>query len=314
MKIHTTVIIDMMTGLVLDDDCYEYTGPIALCGGSGGGSERKIPKPSELETSIMNTFMGVFNSMGSGEEGDLAKLIADQWTQNIGTIDEAEGLYRELPGQVKDELYPIEEQRKADLGEVSDMNQGALDTLKMDLDTYKGELDPLKGKTDEYTADLMNRLDFIGNTPGTSVSLGGAPVTTMKPLNTMKTQADLATGRYDAGMKGIDTTSNLIDQQAGYSEGQFDKTMDVSKQDYDIANTVADSQTDAAKAYLSQVEQLPNRLIGITGARDSQGYDKLLKLFEALYGPRMGSSIAKEGGTGWMDVLAGGVEGAASAI
>lgn len=38
MEIHTRVLIDMGTGAVLADESYEYEGPLALCGGSGGSS------------------------------------------------------------------------------------------------------------------------------------------------------------------------------------------------------------------------------------------------------------------------------------
>lgn len=38
MKIYTRVVIDMKTGNVVEEDSYEYSGPVALCGGSGGGT------------------------------------------------------------------------------------------------------------------------------------------------------------------------------------------------------------------------------------------------------------------------------------
>lgn len=36
--IHTRVVIDMATMETLEDECFEYNGQLALCGGSGGGS------------------------------------------------------------------------------------------------------------------------------------------------------------------------------------------------------------------------------------------------------------------------------------
>lgn len=36
--IHTRVVVDMSTMKTLEDECFEYEGEIALCGGSGGGS------------------------------------------------------------------------------------------------------------------------------------------------------------------------------------------------------------------------------------------------------------------------------------
>lgn len=36
MKIHTRIVIDMQTMSVLEDECFEYDGPVAQCGGGGG--------------------------------------------------------------------------------------------------------------------------------------------------------------------------------------------------------------------------------------------------------------------------------------
>lgn len=37
MKVYNSVTIDMESGSVLSEDSYEYKGPVALCGGKGGG-------------------------------------------------------------------------------------------------------------------------------------------------------------------------------------------------------------------------------------------------------------------------------------
>jgi len=39
MKIYTKVVIDMKTGHVVSADTFEHTGPVALCGGGGGGKD-----------------------------------------------------------------------------------------------------------------------------------------------------------------------------------------------------------------------------------------------------------------------------------
>ena len=38
MRIHTKIVFDMRTGAILEDENYEYFGPVAECKGGGGGS------------------------------------------------------------------------------------------------------------------------------------------------------------------------------------------------------------------------------------------------------------------------------------
>ncbi|MBI9110312.1 hypothetical protein [Maridesulfovibrio ferrireducens] len=39
MKIYNRVVIDMVSGIVEQEDSYEHSGPVALCKGSGGGGD-----------------------------------------------------------------------------------------------------------------------------------------------------------------------------------------------------------------------------------------------------------------------------------
>ena len=43
MKIYERIVLDW-DGAVLEEECFEYTGPLALCGG-GGGKKPKTPEP-----------------------------------------------------------------------------------------------------------------------------------------------------------------------------------------------------------------------------------------------------------------------------
>ena len=46
MKIYNKLVLDIETGLVLDEDSFEYSGPIAHCGG-GGAAPIVMPSPTE---------------------------------------------------------------------------------------------------------------------------------------------------------------------------------------------------------------------------------------------------------------------------
>lgn len=49
MKIYERVVLDM-NGQVLEEESYEYDGPLELCGGGGGGSTGSVAYPSFIET------------------------------------------------------------------------------------------------------------------------------------------------------------------------------------------------------------------------------------------------------------------------
>lgn len=48
MRVHTRVEIDMATGEVLDEEGFDYEGPIAECKGGGGGEVSETPEEKEL--------------------------------------------------------------------------------------------------------------------------------------------------------------------------------------------------------------------------------------------------------------------------
>lgn len=57
MKVITKVVIDMNTMETLEEESYEYEGPVAQCGGSGGGSS-SISYPAAMEQTLMNWAVG----------------------------------------------------------------------------------------------------------------------------------------------------------------------------------------------------------------------------------------------------------------
>ena len=43
MKIYTKLVIDMTTDKILEEESFEYSGPVAQCGSSGGGGGGSQP-------------------------------------------------------------------------------------------------------------------------------------------------------------------------------------------------------------------------------------------------------------------------------
>ena len=66
MRIHTKIVFDIETMRVIEDEYYEYDGPVALCKGASAG-----------ETSIANSQQNMYNTLSS----DFGSTFKDQ--QNI---------------------------------------------------------------------------------------------------------------------------------------------------------------------------------------------------------------------------------------
>jgi hypothetical protein len=54
MKIYTRVVVEMFTWKVLEEESYEYTGPVALCGGGGTTVEAAPVDPAVTKLNQMN--------------------------------------------------------------------------------------------------------------------------------------------------------------------------------------------------------------------------------------------------------------------
>lgn len=70
MKVITKSVIDMETGKVLEQDSYEYDGPVAECkkGGGGGGSTQYVQSPEARK--MLRKMMPAVSKIGqAGKEG-----------------------------------------------------------------------------------------------------------------------------------------------------------------------------------------------------------------------------------------------------
>ena len=52
MKIYTKLVIDMATDKVLEEESFEYNGPVAQCGSSGGGGGGSVPADTTNVTTV----------------------------------------------------------------------------------------------------------------------------------------------------------------------------------------------------------------------------------------------------------------------
>ena len=52
MKIYTKLVIDMATDEVLEQESFEYNGPVAQCGSSGGGGGSSMPANTTNITTV----------------------------------------------------------------------------------------------------------------------------------------------------------------------------------------------------------------------------------------------------------------------
>lgn len=76
MKVITKSVIDMSTGVVLHEESFEYDGPVALCGGGGGGIGKGAPKvPATPEPEKTPTY--------EAEKDPLAKTVRDSESRKL---------------------------------------------------------------------------------------------------------------------------------------------------------------------------------------------------------------------------------------
>ena len=111
MKIYTKITIDMETGKTIEEEFYEYSGPVALCygpgegGGPAGPADDKDTKPSkstppaEEEDSykkMLKMFFEMFEAVNSGAYNQTGQLVGGRG--NVGST------FSYMPQMQKDKL------------------------------------------------------------------------------------------------------------------------------------------------------------------------------------------------------------------
>lgn len=109
MKIYTKITIDMNTGKTVEEKFYEYSGPVALCFGPGGGDPAGPPEketqpakktlPDEEEDSykkMLQMFFEMFEAVNSGALNQTGQLVGGRG--NVGST------FSYMPQMQKDKL------------------------------------------------------------------------------------------------------------------------------------------------------------------------------------------------------------------
>jgi hypothetical protein len=131
MKIYTRIVVEMFTWKVLEEESYEYTGPVALCGGGGTTVEAAPVDPAVTKLNQMNLNLNEqaiadnaqlrpyqLQAMGLREQGQVVdpatQARAAQLVQEIGAYDSAPEPYRSDPAN-----QAAQRTRLAEMGQIN---------------------------------------------------------------------------------------------------------------------------------------------------------------------------------------------------
>lgn len=89
MKIYNKIVLDMNTWEVLEEDSFEYDGPLALCG--GGGSEPDPVQPTATELAIQKLQLEILQNQAA-ENAQLKPLLY----ASMGLTTDASGNIRKM--------------------------------------------------------------------------------------------------------------------------------------------------------------------------------------------------------------------------
>ncbi len=101
MKIYNKIVLDMQTWEVLEEDSYEYDGPLALC---GGGGDSDAPEPTAQETALQAAQLRAYQS----QEAETATLKPILY-QSMGLINENGTVRKMTDAEYQASLSPTEQ-------------------------------------------------------------------------------------------------------------------------------------------------------------------------------------------------------------
>ncbi|WP_031485687.1 hypothetical protein [Maridesulfovibrio frigidus] len=108
MKIYTKVVIDMATGEVEHEESFEYNGPVALCGGSGGGGSDSIDeKYNDRMATIYEAQQGMAEDYFDFWKSDYQPMEKEQIAANRKLIPHQTALAEEQITSSR-ELLPLQ--------------------------------------------------------------------------------------------------------------------------------------------------------------------------------------------------------------
>lgn len=163
-KIHRRIVIEIESNRVIERDCYEHDGPIALCkGGGGGSSTTQASIPKELKPLYTQT---------AGEIMDLQPQIAGEFDQFFGNQTQ------QIPGltQGQQDIGAFQRMRAFDPNILNTSEQAAqrqlLDLINSPVGSAPGTIASMKAARDPALNDLA--MAGLGNSDAVGTSLVGA--------------------------------------------------------------------------------------------------------------------------------------------
>lgn len=191
MKIHTRVVTCMTTGKVLEDEYYEYEGPVDLC----KGSDYEVPETLE--------------------EKELAKISIEKWNRYKGVYRPLEDQYMaKVDSMASDSNYNrvggfTGNAIKTDAG-------GQLNTANQAM--FRGGINPNSGKFMAANSALLSQGSKVLSSAVNQAhrGLGNEKISRMEGI------VDIGQGQAAGVVKGLsDIANNSVDSAKQAAEGRY---------------------------------------------------------------------------------------------
>ncbi len=107
MKVYTRVVIDMTSGVVEQEDSFEYSGPVLLCKGGGGGGDNVDREYNARMATIYEAQQGMANDYFDFWKSDYQPMEREQIAANRELIPSQTALAKEQIASSR-ELLPLQ--------------------------------------------------------------------------------------------------------------------------------------------------------------------------------------------------------------
>ena len=271
MKVYTKVVIDMETMEVIEEEAYEYEGPVALCGGSSGGSSGEVDYPTyakEAHAQLM---------YGAGEDGYSAMEITTPMDDAVNTA---------ISGNPYVDLVPYDPSTR-----ITEMEDAVAD-----LDSYITSIDAAGGEIETEVDNQLAAFDAgmrdINAVNSSAFAIGKQIVASKLPLvllqQKLQAKHDLAHLSVESRRVMIVANKEFIDVDNEYQSKHVTWNLEMLQKGGNILASIQGVST------ISKGEE-PNQMrsvIGgaISGAAAGAMYGSVAGLPGALVGGVLGAA------------------------
>ncbi len=272
MKIYNTIIIDIESGRTLHEDAFEYSGPVAMCGGGGSAPPPPLPTKEERELQRMQLKMlkeqmawqkefepFMLESMGyeRGEDGQLKKLDRVLPEDLLMRKNLAMSGYDEKGNKLTEEQML---EHMTDMERQQYMTQKA--TLQRQQDALEGKLEVSPALERALTNEEQQAQEVLARKLGKDWALS----TSGQSL-----------------MKNIQEKNNLIREEA--RRGMITDLEGVNASKANIATGNAAGNLNLAGTFQNTDNMKMQRMMGFAGSQ-TQGWDQMMDMANKLAGER----------------------------